>query len=490
MLKMPNERIAMPYIKSFFRIVFHSPSKLSLKSVRKERLPYIWSWIAIFIWLYSYFLPMGDFAFENALFESTMGDSPVYFYFFLISGCLIPLIFDGKKFVSAAFYSVIVSLICFVSVLLIGPGTVSKVIMLIAVPCIAHIFVSNVYAFFMALNNSEKFYSMILAVLLPKVLLYVKPIFFRTESGLNLSVILIFLTMVTLSVCHYLIKRNIGTVVFCQKVKAPIKAYSLMPVVFVAFALNDIIAPAALQNMSGLADIPVESHYFFGILAGLAVVLLLQNRFSMNLCNMLNLSFAFLAVGFVTDIVRMQYPDMVLVSAVCFGVAYSIGIVNIYYLAGFMIKKFRSVSFYRTGILLSTLCYFVPSIFVHVFGQRELLVPSPIWMAFISVCIVILFFILSPFFVKMLYSGEWIDDAYREDVTQGSRLEAKLKDYRLTPSEAEVCRLLLEGYTLRQISGMQAKAYATINTYCTSIYRKLNINSRAELLLLLQEYKK
>lgn len=263
-----------------------------------------------------------------------------------------------------------------------------------------------------------------------------------------------------------------------------------MPVVFVAFALNDIIAPAALQNMSSLADIPVESHYFFGILAGLAVVLLLQNRFSMNLCNMLNLSFAFLAVGFVTDIVRMQYPDMVLVSAVCFGIAYSIGIVNIYYLAGFMIKKFRSASFYRTGILLSTLCYFVPSIFVHVFGQRELLVPSPIWMAFISVCIVILFFILSPFFVKMLYSGEWIDDAYREDVTQGSRLEAKLKDYRLTPSEAEVCSLLLEGYTLRQISGMQAKAYATINTYCTSIYRKLNINSRAELLLLLQEYKK
>ncbi len=69
------------------------------------------------------------------------------------------------------------------------------------------------------------------------------------------------------------------------------------------------------------------------------------------------------------------------------------------------------------------------------------------------------------------------------------QLEAKLKDYKLTPAEIEVCRLLLDGYTLRQISGMQSKAYATINTYCTSIYRKLNINSRTELFLLLQEYK-
>ncbi|MGI6538505.1 MAG: helix-turn-helix transcriptional regulator [Caldicoprobacterales bacterium] len=90
----------------------------------------------------------------------------------------------------------------------------------------------------------------------------------------------------------------------------------------------------------------------------------------------------------------------------------------------------------------------------------------------------------------MLYSGEWIDDSYRVDVSQCSRLEAKLKDYKLTPAETEVCRLLLEGYTLRQISGILAKAYPTINTYCTSIYRKLNINSRTELLILLSEYKK
>ncbi len=88
----------------------------------------------------------------------------------------------------------------------------------------------------------------------------------------------------------------------------------------------------------------------------------------------------------------------------------------------------------------------------------------------------------------MLYLGEWIDDTYRPDVTKCSRLEAYLKELKLTPAEVEVCKLLLDGYTLRQISGIQSKAYATINTYCTSIYRKLNINSRTELILFLQDY--
>lgn len=261
-----------------------------------------------------------------------------------------------------------------------------------------------------------------------------------------------------------------------------------MPVIFIVFALNDVIAPGILQQMRGFTQGQLESFYFLGILAGLAVTIFLQTRLSVNICIMLNLSFTFLAIGLLLNTIQIQYPDVGLVSALCFGSAYSIGMVNIYYLAGFMIKKFQSLYFYLTGFLLSSLCYLAAMVFVNVFGQGALLVP-PLLMTFISSCLVILFFFLSPFFIKLLYSGEWIDDSYREDISHCSRLEAKLKEYKLTPAEMEVCGLLLDGYTLRQISGIQSKAYSTINTYCTSIYRKLNINSRTELFLLLQEYK-
>jgi DNA-binding CsgD family transcriptional regulator len=481
-------KLQMADIKNLLGPAFRSANKLSIKAVTRKNLPYFWGWIAVSIWLYAYFLPMGDFSLKVSLFEELVGDTSLYFIVMLVTGSLIPFLFDGKGFVPASFYSVLISLACFVSVLFLGPGLTSQIIMLIAVPCIGHIFISHVYAFFMVLNNSEKFYSMILVVLLPKLLIYIKPILSSSQFVIDPIIILIFLIMLTLAFSTYYIKTQAQTEPSFQKVKAPMKAYSIMPVIYIVFALNDVIAPAVLQRMSGYAKNQIESYYFVGILAGLAVILLLQSRFTMNLCIMLNLSFAFLAIGFVIDIVRMQYPDLGLVSVFCFGVAYSIGIVNIYYLAGFMIKKFQSKYFYRTGFLLSSICYLASLVFVKLSGRNDMQLSS-IWMALISICIIILFFILSPFFSKMLYSGEWIDDAYRGDISQCSRLEARLKDYKLTPAEIEVCRLLLDGYTLRQISGIQSKAYATINTYCTSIYRKLNINSRTELFLLLQEYK-
>lgn len=476
-------------LKSIAEYAFSSANKLSIKAITKENLPFFWGWIAVSIWVYAYFLPMGDFAIKVSLFDEIVGDTSVYFFVMLITGSMIPLFFDGKRFVPASFYSVIVALVCFLSVLFLGPSTLAKVIMLIAVPCIGHIFISHVYAFFMILNNSEKFYSIILVVLLPKVLIYIKPLFKNTQIGLHPFTILIFFIMITLLVSTFYIKSHAEAVPSFQKVKAPFKAYSLMPLIFIVFALNDVIAPATLQQMNEFTKGQIESSYFNGILIGIGIVLLLQTLFSMNICTMLNLSFAFLTLGFLLDIVRIQYLGVGLLSAVCFGIAYSIAIVNIYYLAGFMIKKFQSIYFYRTGFLLSSVCYLASFIFVKLSGQGQEPVSS-VMMAFISICIIILFFILSPFFIKMLYSGEWMDDTYRRDISQCSRIEAKLKDYKLTPAEIEVCCLLLEGYTLRQISGIQSKAYATINTYCTSIYRKLNINSRTELFLLLQEYKK
>ncbi|WP_207653327.1 hypothetical protein [Clostridium cochlearium] len=270
----------------------------------------------------------------------------------IISGSLIPLLFDGKKFVPASFYSVIISLVCFILVLLLGIGTPSKLIMLIAVPCIGHIFISHVYAFFMVLNNSEKFYSMILVVLLPKILMFTKPILNSTQFELYLIVALIFIIMIFLAFSTYYIKSHADRVPSFKKIKAPLKAYSLMPLIFIVFALNDIIAPAVLEQMSGYANNQIESYYSWGIFLGIAVILLLQSRFSMNICIMLNLSFALLAIGFVVDIAQFQYPDARFLSALCFGIAYSIGMVNIYYLAGFMIKKFQSIYFYRIGFLL------------------------------------------------------------------------------------------------------------------------------------------
>ena len=474
-------------INEFFRSTFRTADTLSIKSVTKKNLPYFIGWIAVFIWLYSYFLPMGGFKFESKLYYNNVGYTPLYYYVFLIVGCMIPVIFDGRKFIPKTIFSVIGAFVCFIAIRFTGASLLSKFMMIIASACIGHIFASNAFAYFMILNNAEKLYSMTLAVLLPKVLMYIKPHLLEHSKVIDTPSIIIFSIIVLLGVCSYFYKLNIEEIPANNSMKAPKRAYSLMMLVFVILSLNDVIAPAALRQIANVSKTQIESFYFFGILIGIFIIIFLQKRFSINICNILNISFAFLAMGFVVDIVSIQNTEAALISALCFGCSYSIGLVNIYYLAGFMAKKFQSIKFYKVGMVLSTIYYIIAFLAIEFFEDFQLIAP-PIFMALISTLIVVIFFVLSPFFIKLLYSGEWIDDSYRKDVTTCSRLEAKLKDYKLTPAEMEVCALLLEGYTMRQIAGMQSKAYATINTYCTSIYRKLHINSRAELILILQDY--
>ena len=329
----------------FYRFIFRTTDKLSIKSITKKNIPFIVGWIATFIWHYSYFLPMGSFKFENSLYNAMAGSSPMYYYFWLISGCLIPILFEGKQFVPKTFYSVMIAFACFFIVRFADPGILSKGIMLLASICIGHIFASNVFAFFYILNNSEKFYSMVLAVLFPKVLMLGKPLLNRTSSDVTPALLVIFLIMVILGICTYFFKHSIDSVPISSKVKAPMKAYSILPIVFVVLIFNDVMAPTVLKEITQITKTIIERYYFLGILMGLVAVLILQKCFSLNICIMNNISFGLLAIGFVMNMIQFQYSSTGLVSAFCFGVSYAIGLVNIYYLAGFMTKKFQSISF-------------------------------------------------------------------------------------------------------------------------------------------------
>ena len=142
-----------------------------------------------------------------------------------------------------------------------------------------------------------------------------------------------------------------------------------------------------------------------------------------------------------------------------------------------VITKFKSVIFYRVGILLSSGYYFSAYFFTRILKGLNSKT-TVVLMAFISISVLILFFLMTPFFIRYLSSGEWMDDSYREDVTYDNRLVSRLKELNLSPREIETCQKLLEGYTLRQIAVLLKISFPTVNTYCNSIYRKLKINSR------------
>jgi hypothetical protein len=386
--------------EGFFQIIFQTTNKLSIKAITKENLPHFFGFIFSSLWLYTYFLPMGSHEFQIKLLENIVNDTSIYFYAMLISCSLVPLFLDGRLYVPASFYSVIVSLICYSLALFLEPGFLSKVALFIAVPCMGHIYISHIYSFFMILNNSEKLSSMIVVIFLSKVLKYARPLFNFAYFKFHPSIIFIYIILFALALSTYYIRSDVERIPSLQKIKAPKKAYSLMPVAFITLALNDVIAPVVLQQISNLNRSQLQGYYFYGILAGLVMVLLMQVRFSMNICFMLNFSFAFLEIGFVTSIINMQYPSAGFVSAACFGVAYSTGIVNTCYLAGFMIKKFQSIYFYLTCLLLSASCYLITSAFVQLLSIIEIQAMSSIITTFISICIIILFFYFRLFLLK------------------------------------------------------------------------------------------
>ncbi len=453
---------------------------LSLRAIRPEMLPFFFGWVVIFTWLYCYLLPNGSLLFLDS--AALTGYERAGTYTWLIVCPLITLLSTGVRYVPKTMYSVMLGLGCFIGLLFFDTGSITLALQIIIAACAGHVFDSCLYGFFMMLNNAEKFYSMILGILLPKLLVLLGPLISKALRIIEYAEFISLCCLLAMLVCSTFFYREQALIPRVEKPPFPKKAWSLMAMVFIVLAFQDVIAPLTLVSLKAASGQSIELWYFCGIAAGLLLVLLLQRRLNINIGLMLNLSMALLAVGFVINMAAREYREAVMLTSVFFGAAYSIGMVNIYYLAGFMAKKFRNITFFRVGIMLSSVYYFYGFGTVHALGGM-----LPI-MNIISICVIILFFVLSPLFLRLLYDEEWIDDSYRQDVTFESRLQAKLRELRLSPKETELCELLLRGYTLRQTSAMMGVAYPTANTYCTALYRKLNINSRTELTLLFKDY--
>ncbi|MBQ5973136.1 MAG: helix-turn-helix transcriptional regulator [Oscillospiraceae bacterium] len=98
--------------------------------------------------------------------------------------------------------------------------------------------------------------------------------------------------------------------------------------------------------------------------------------------------------------------------------------------------------------------------------------------------VLFLFLLTLPLSYRRLFSAGWIGELHRDDMgAAGPRAgrEDPFAPYGLTPRQREVARLLLEAKTRRQISGELGLSESTVKTHTSELYKKLGINSRAEL---------
>jgi hypothetical protein len=234
----------------------------NIKSIARKNMPFFIGWVIVFIWLYSYYLPFGNFKFESDLYNLKIGNDLFFTAVWLATVPFIVIFFSEQKYIRFTFYSVIIAILCFGLLRFTPAGFVSECILLVGSVCMGHIFASSCYSFFMILNNAEKFYSMLLAVFIPKLFLFIKPVLNKPHIRVDISNIIIFILLFVLLVCTFLYRNNINKTPDKANIKPPKNAYALMALIFVVLALNDVIAPTVINVTLTKFNISFELFYF------------------------------------------------------------------------------------------------------------------------------------------------------------------------------------------------------------------------------------
>lgn len=86
--------------------------------------------------------------------------------------------------------------------------------------------------------------------------------------------------------------------------------------------------------------------------------------------------------------------------------------------------------------------------------------------------------------LKEIMNSKSTKIAHAEPVKTNTGFEEKQKKVTLlTPREHELYLLILEGFTLKESAKGLSIKYSTANTHMTAIYKKLGVNTRAELII-------
>ena len=102
----------------------------------------------------------------------------------------------------------------------------------------------------------------------------------------------------------------------------------------------------------------------------------------------------------------------------------------------------------------------------------------------VVLAILLVFFMLSPYSHRNLFSQAWVSEFAQNDMKaliEKVETVDRFSSFGLTPRQKEVAILLLAAKTRRQISGELGLSESTVKTHVSELYKKLNINSRAEL---------
>jgi len=170
-----------------------------------------------------------------------------------------------------------------------------------------------------------------------------------------------------------------------------------------------------------------------------------------------------------------------------------VGLLTIFYLLGCVTNKFCDFRMHKYFILL---CMAVIGILYAGIDVLHMTMPTESIAVITAAVLFVVFLLLSPALSQHLFFASWSKEFRQINMSplvDGTTLQGRtvqhnqtpsLDDTNLSPREKQVVLLLLQGMTLRQVAPELGLTVSTVSTYSKAIYKKLGINSRAELFIL------
>lgn len=456
---------------------------INIKNIKKTSLPYIFIWIFYYAWVIVFTTWWTSSPDTVAVFNDQT--RALLHLINLASSALFIFVLKREWYVISSRISAVFLIVSATVFLFAQNDTVQLVAAITMALAIGCLNASILIPFVFVLNNTEKFYSVVLSNVLVSILILIQEM-----SSIKVTDSIIFAgIMLVLSIMPIIFFKKQDLLDSYPKNLALVPKYN--KTTYLTIALNCVYAIMCksvgkifLQNADVQTSLSLEPYFYFGAMAGCIVYFLIYMILRNSNQATWNVTFS----TFVAALLLYAFGSGNIIAlgffAVLLGIGSTMGMINMYYILGVIGKKYFSIKYVRLSILLIGICGGAFGILVAKLAENSPMTAGMTLAGFSAITMVVLL-MFSPTLSQKYFNDSWATDSEKADVNSSVDY---LKKYNLSRRENEICQLLLQGNTLRQAAATLDISYATVNTYCTTLYRKLNINSRTELLILFKDH--
>lgn len=453
--------------------LLNAQEMLSLRNIRKGYLQYFLAFPLAMV-----FINIQDFIIDKGISIFGLSYTTITFIAFAF-GAIAMFAFSNEKNISIiSKISAVITAIGFIPWLVLPNNYISLVCSIVFMAGIGGCVSSSSFSFVFMLNNAERFFGSALMILLID--------FVELGAGFIIIPYIVrkafaFVIIAVICFCMYLSKDKDYNGTATKEIKKfdP----SIWLVLFIFFSYFAI----RISGFYATSFQHPSNALLWGIISFILIAcsIVLHLIFKKSIWTMCNVFFISSIMSHVLWYIKLPK------AAYLFSELKELGLLISFYLIACVTNKFCDFRMHKRLVLLSMAV--IGILFVGI-DLLHTAMPTQSIAVITSAILFVVFLLLSPAFSQHLFFTYWSKEFFETnmssltndmqvDTTDQNKIPS-LDDTNLTPREKQVVLLLLQGMTLKQVAPELGLTVSTVSTYTKTIYKKLGINSRAELFLM------